>query len=298
MSNLKISILMCVYNEELFIDDAIKSVLGQSYDNFELIIVDDGSNDNTSQIIQNYLNDNRVFLYSPGRIGKIKANNLAFKKSTGDFLCFFSGDDLMTKESIKERLSTIVSIVDKPAISFCRLKTLSKQKKYNEMILPRNKNKGNLTSGCQMFNRKFANLSFPIPDFLGNEDMWQVQYAHFYPGIVVKQSAYIGLRYRIHINNSSNKMDTFSKKSESMNKRFIVYKIFLDKNKHMLSKESVKRLQSLSKSEDLRYTQKSLSILFLNNLTLNEKIRFIVYSNKYLYSIRSKLFSLFSGWAL
>ena len=289
---------MCVYNEELFIDDAIKSVLEQSYDNFELIIIDDGSEDNTNEIIRNYLDDDRIFLYSPGRIGKIKANNLAFEKSTGDFLCFFSGDDLMTKDSIKKRLSPIVNVLDQPAISFCRLKTFSDQKKYSEMVLPRNKNKGNLTSGCQMFNRKFANLSFPIPEFLGNEDMWQVQYAHFYPDIIVKHSPYIGLRYRIHINNSSNKMDSFSRKNESMNKRFIVYKVFLDKNKHVLSKESIERLQSLSKSEDLRYNQKSLSILFLKNLTLTEKIRFIVYSNKYLYSIRSKLFSLFSGWAL
>ena len=79
----KISILMCVYNEEKFINDAIDSVLSQSYKNFQLIIINDGSNDKTQDIIQEYSNDKRVQSYNPGRIGKIKANNLAFSKGRG-----------------------------------------------------------------------------------------------------------------------------------------------------------------------------------------------------------------------
>ena len=294
--NPKISILMCVYNEECFIRDAINSVLSQSYINFELIIINDGSDDNTGNIIEEYSNDNRIKFYSPGRIGKIKANNLAFTKSNGDFLCYFSGDDLMLENSLEKRIKPIVHIFDKPAISFCRLITFSSDKKHDRIIIPRNKNKGNSTSGCQLFNRNFANLIFPIPEFLGNEDMWPTQHANYYPGVITKNISDIGLQYRIHSNNSSSKVDSFNKKTEGMHNRFIVYKIFLDKYRKILNQNSIDKLKALSLAEDLRYNEKSLSILFINNLNLTEKIRFIFYSNRFLYLIRKKMFSFFSGW--
>jgi len=292
----KISILMCVYNEEKFINDAIDSVLSQSYKNFQLIIINDGSNDKTQDIIQEYSNDKRVQSYNPGRIGKIKANNLAFSKSDGEFLCYFSGDDLLEPYSLEKRIEPIINIFDKPAISLCRLKTFSNNKKHNGIIIPRDSNRGNSTSGCQIFNRKFANLVFPIPDFLGNEDMWPIQYANYYPGVITKHISEIGLKYRIHSNNSSSKVDSFNKKTEAMHKRFIVYKVFLDKNKELLNQDSIEKLKSLSLAEDLRYRQKSLSILLVNNLSFSEKLRFFFYSNRLLYIIRKKMFSLFSGW--
>ena len=292
----KISILMCVYNEEKFINDAIDSVLSQSYKNFQLIIINDGSNDKTQDIIQEYSDDKRVQSHNPGRIGKIKANNLAFSKSDGEFLCYFSGDDLLEPYSLEKRIEPIITIFDKPAISLCRLKTFSNNKKHNGIVIPRDRNKGNSTSGCQLFNRKFADLVFPIPDFLGNEDMWPIQYANYYPDVITEHVSEIGLKYRIHSNNSSSKIDSFNKKTQAMHKRFIVYKIFLDKNKELLNQDSIKRLTSLSLAEDLRYKQKSLSILLVNNLNFSEKLRFFFYSNRLLYIIRKKMFSLFSGW--
>ena len=295
-NNPKVSILMCVYNEGKFIKKAIDSVLSQSYKNFELIVINDGSDDNTNNIIKEYAYEDRIKLYNPGRIGKIKANNLAFTKSTGDFLCFFSGDDIMLDNSIEKRVKPIINIFNEPAISFCKLKTLSKKRKYNGIILPRNSKKGNFTSGCQLFNRNFANISFPIPEFLGNEDLWPLQHANYYPGVIIKHIAYIGLRYRIHANNSLSVIDSFNRKTEAINKRFIVYKTFLDKYKKILNQNSINRLKSLSLAEELRYNKKSLSILLINNLTFTEKMRFFVYSNRLLYIIREKLFSLFSGW--
>ena len=291
----KISILMCVYNEEKFIAEAINSVIAQTYKNFELIIIDDGSTDNTSKIVVNFLSDNRIKFFQPGRLGKVKANNFAYEKSSGEFITFFSGDDLMLKESIQKRLESIISLTE-PAISFCRLKTLSKDKQFDNLILPRNVKRGNLCAGCMIFNKKFANISFPIPEFLGNEDMWNVQHANYYPGVLVKHIPYIGLRYRLHDNNSSSKFDSFDKKTQSMHKRFIVYKTYLDTYRGILSSKSVDKLKSLGLAEDLRYNNKTISILFVNNLSLTEKIRFFFYSNKFLYRIRQKLFSFFSGW--
>lgn len=291
----KISILMCVYNEEKFIGDAIKSVLAQTYKNFELIIIDDGSTDDTSKIILSHLNDKRINFFQPGKLGKVKANNFAYEKSSGDFITFFSGDDLMSKESIQKRLEPIVSS-KKPAISFCRLRTLSNDDKFDNLILPKTLKRGNLCAGCMLFNKKFANISFPIPEFLGNEDMWKVQHAYHYPGVLVRHIPYIGLRYRLHSNNSYSKTESFEKKTESMHKRFVVYKTYLDIYKEILTSKSINKLKNLELAEDLRYNNKTISILFVNNLSLTEKLRFFFHSNKYLYGIRRKLFSLFSGW--
>ena len=297
LSSCKISILMCVYNEEAFIADAIKSVLRQSYQNFELIIVDDGSEDATGKIVKDFLYDDRLSFYQPGKLGKVKANNLAFEKSKGDFITFFSGDDLMLEESLEKRIEPILKYIEDPAISFCRLKTLSLEKRFHDITLPKNSKRGNLCAGCMMINRKFATMSFPIPENLGNEDMWQIQHANFFKNIIVKHISYVGLRYRLHSGNSSNKMDSFNKKNESMHKRFIVYKLFLSKYKEILSKEDINRLSSLSMAEDLRYKRKTFSIILIKNLTFSEKMRFIFYSNRALYSLRKRLFSLFSGWA-
>ena len=88
----------------------------------------------------------------------------------------------------------------------------------------------------------------------------------------------------------------WNKKTEGMHNRFIVYKIFLDKYRKILNQNSIDKLKALSLAEDLRYNEKSLSILFINNLNLTEKIRFIFYSNRFLYLIRKKMFSFFSGW--
>lgn len=295
MTNPMVSILIAVFNEEKYISEAIESAIKQTYSNIELIIIDDGSTDKTVSIIKKYLDSNKIKFYQPGKVGKVAAFNLAFSKSKGDFICFFGGDDILLKDSIEKRLSPIKNILEKPTISFCRIKTLSKIKKFDGLIIPKN-NKGNLSGGAMIFNKKFANISFPIPEFLGNEDMWKVQHANHYPGVLVKHISYIGLRYRLHDNNSSSKLDSFDKKTESMHKRFIVYKTYLDTYRKISSNKSVDKLKSLALAEDLRYKNKTISILFVNNLSLTEKIRFIFYSNKFLYRIRQKLFSFFSGW--
>jgi len=69
----KISVLMTVYNTEKYLNDAIKSVLKQTYKNFELIIVDDKSTDNSRKIIRKYKNKKILFkkAYRPTKIFKL-----------------------------------------------------------------------------------------------------------------------------------------------------------------------------------------------------------------------------------
>ena len=80
---------MPIFNVEQYIDSAITSILNQQHNDFELIIINDGSTDDTSEIINNY-KDPRIKIIEPGKIGKNPAFNLAFKNSNGKYICFNS----------------------------------------------------------------------------------------------------------------------------------------------------------------------------------------------------------------
>lgn len=96
-----ISIIMPCYNASQFIKESIESVLSQTYENWELIIVDDGSTDDTATIIKIYVAaDNRVryFYQENGKQGK--ARNLGLTKSSGSFVAFLDADDLWLPEKL------------------------------------------------------------------------------------------------------------------------------------------------------------------------------------------------------
>jgi len=93
---MKISIISPCYNAEQYLPEMIKSILQQSYKNFELIIVNDGSTDNSLQIIKNYKNlDSRIILIDQKNSGKPSiARNVGIKKSSGQIITFLDSDDI------------------------------------------------------------------------------------------------------------------------------------------------------------------------------------------------------------
>ena len=99
--SMKISIIVPVYNAEKFIDKLIKSVLCQKYDNYELILVDDGSIDNSYNIIKNYSNNNpQIYAYKKENSGPGLTRKYGFQKCSGDLLFFIDSDDWITDENV------------------------------------------------------------------------------------------------------------------------------------------------------------------------------------------------------
>ncbi len=88
----EVSILLPSYNYEAFIRKAIDSVLDQSFTNWELIIIDDGSKDNSVEIIKTY-KDKRIHLFVQENQGVTKTLNKGLKLSKGRFICFLDADD-------------------------------------------------------------------------------------------------------------------------------------------------------------------------------------------------------------
>jgi teichuronic acid biosynthesis glycosyltransferase TuaG len=94
MNDSLISIIMPVYNGERYVSEAIESVLSQTYQNFELIIVNDGSTDNSKTAIDPYLKDPRIRYFEQNNAGVAAARNTAIKESQGEFIGFLDQDDI------------------------------------------------------------------------------------------------------------------------------------------------------------------------------------------------------------
>jgi glycosyltransferase involved in cell wall biosynthesis len=111
-----ISIVMPSYNTEKFIKTAIDSILQQTYTHWELIIVDDGSLDNTISIIQQ-IADSRIKLIKSEHLGYIGAiHNIGLKACQGEFIAFLDSDDVYEPYSLEVRLSYLLSHPDCTAV--------------------------------------------------------------------------------------------------------------------------------------------------------------------------------------
>lgn len=98
--NPKISIIMPVYNAEKYLEKAVFSVISQSYKNWELIIVNDGSEDNSWKIIEQYAKQDEriVVLSNPCSLGAGLSRNLAVDCAKGEYLMFLDADDIYNPE--------------------------------------------------------------------------------------------------------------------------------------------------------------------------------------------------------
>lgn len=91
---LRISIIVPVYNVELYLEDCIQSILSQSFKDFELILVNDGSKDSSSSICDKYkTEDQRVKVFHKENGGVSSARNFGIDKAQGDYICFIDSDD-------------------------------------------------------------------------------------------------------------------------------------------------------------------------------------------------------------
>ena len=96
-----VSIIMNCYNGETYLYDSIKSVLSQSYENWELIFWDNRSQDKSAEIFKSY-NDKRLkYYYAPKHTFLYEARNEAIKKTSGEYIAFLDTDDFWEKDKLK-----------------------------------------------------------------------------------------------------------------------------------------------------------------------------------------------------
>lgn len=107
MEKKKVSIVLPVYNGEKYLEESILSVLDQSYENIELIIVDDCSTDQTPEIVGRYLNIDFRVKYIKNSINQRlpKSLNIGFDKATGDYYTWTSDDNIYAKNAIESMVN-------------------------------------------------------------------------------------------------------------------------------------------------------------------------------------------------
>ncbi|MFP4573034.1 MAG: glycosyltransferase family 2 protein [Desulfobacterales bacterium] len=101
----KVTVIIPCYNRERYIEKTVESVLSQTIQNIELIVVDDGCTDNSRQILEQYKDCIRI-LEHPGRInkGQSAALNLGIVASRGEYVAFLDSDDLFAPEKIEKQV--------------------------------------------------------------------------------------------------------------------------------------------------------------------------------------------------
>lgn len=195
---MKISIITASYNYAEYLEDAIKSVINQSYADWELIIVDDGSSDNSLEIIKKYYEiDGRIKLYqheNHQNKGLTETIKYGISKATGDWIAFLESDDYFSPDNLLKKVAIIkkepnVKLIfnqvkflyseeDKPNLELKLKRFNKKQKELANKSYPRNmfkdfyRNNSILTFSCVMVQSKelqTANFEAPVDSML---DWW------------------------------------------------------------------------------------------------------------------------------
>lgn len=110
MNDQLISLITPMYNGTKYISQTIDSVLNQTYEHWEMIIVDDGSKDNSAKIVENYsLKDERIRLIRQSNGGSASARNNALKNAKGRYICFLDADDLLDCCFLEKQLNFLRS---------------------------------------------------------------------------------------------------------------------------------------------------------------------------------------------
>ena len=174
----KISIIMPIYNAEKYLEISIQSVINQTYQNWELIAVDDASIDNSRQILSACAEqDKRIMpVYREKNLGVAEARNCGIKKATGRFIAFLDSDDIWLKEKLQKQLLfmqerecaftyTSYALIDKDGMLLNRKveapRTISYQQALTKTVI--------WTCTVMIDQHKFSNLEMPILKY-GAED--------------------------------------------------------------------------------------------------------------------------------
>lgn len=133
-----ISIILPVYNRENKVLNAIESVLSQSYSDWELILINDNSTDNSLEVLNSYKDERIVVLSTPKNVGPAAARNFGINKSKGDFITFLDSDDYYEPEFLKRSIDSLSQTDNKVGFSWTGYNYITSSGKKAQFWKPSN----------------------------------------------------------------------------------------------------------------------------------------------------------------
>lgn len=199
-----ISIIIPIYNRETLIEETLHSILAQTYTNWECILVDDGSTDNTKEVVAAIAKaDQRIQLFNrPDTLikGADACRNYGFSQSKGDFVNWFDSDDLMFPEHLEKKVDTLSSNANLDG-SFCFNQYFSmvegkqvlgvvnrfqKENLLEDLIL----RKQFVQTGCALWKRSYIAAQF-VNETIFDELLSQSQDYDFYARVLLKEPKFV-----------------------------------------------------------------------------------------------------------
>jgi len=146
-----VSIITPMYNAEKYVGQTINSVLSQTYENWEMLIVNDGSKDSSAEIVADYSKkDSRVKLINQPNAGSAAARNNALRNAIGQFICFLDADDLWDNNFLEKQINFLKE--KNAALVFSSYRRIGEkgEKKLEPFIVPKTVTYTDLLKTCSI----------------------------------------------------------------------------------------------------------------------------------------------------